>query len=99
MAGEAARWLADALREVRGVSKVSREKEDPSAMDLGAIVGVVVSSGATLAIARGIADWLRRTRDTKLKIQLDPGSGSIKAEVERIDPATALRIVELLRGG
>jgi hypothetical protein len=98
-AGERAGQLANTLREVRGVEAVRRGKAEPSAMDLGAIVGIVASSGAAVAIARGVADWMRRTRDVTLNIQITPGSGSIKAEVERIDPTTALRIVELLRSG
>lgn len=98
-AGEGARRLADGLREVAGVSEVSRAKADESAMDLGAIVGILATSGATVAIARGLADWLRLTRGTRVKIEVNPKSGSIKAEVEKIDPATALRIVELISGG
>jgi hypothetical protein len=97
-AGQGARVLADMLREVPGVFDAGRRKEDQSSMDLGAIVTVVATSGVTVAIARGIADWLRYRRGARLKIQRDPQSGSIKAEVENIDPATAVRIVELVRG-
>jgi hypothetical protein len=98
-AGEGARSLADELREVPGVLDADRRKEEQSTMDLGAVLTVVAASSATVAVARGIADWLRRRRGTRLKIQRDPQSGSIKAEVENIDPAAALRIVELIRRG
>jgi hypothetical protein len=97
-AGDGARSLADSLRELTGVSEVHRVKANDASMDLGAIVGIVATSGATVAIARGVADWLRLTRGTRLRIEINPRSGSIKAEVERIDPASALRIVELIRG-
>jgi Effector Associated Constant Component 1 len=98
-AGQAARSLADELREVPGVLDAERHKEEQSTMDLGAIVTIVATSSATVAVARGVADWLRRRRGTRLVIRKDPQSGSIKAEVENIDPAAAMRIVELVRGG
>jgi hypothetical protein len=97
--GEGARRLADLLREAPGVNEVTRTKADESTMDLGAIVSVIATAGATSALARGVADWLRGTRGTRVKIEMKAKSGSIKAEVDRIDPATALRIVELLREG
>ncbi len=97
-AAKGARELGDDLRETLGVLEVGRRKSSDSTMDLGAILTIIASSGATLAIARGIADWLRRTRTTRLKIERDPKSGSIKAEVENIDPASAVRITEIIRG-
>jgi hypothetical protein len=98
-AGQGAGSLADALRELPGVLDTSRSKEQQSTMELGTILTIVATSGAALTVARGIADWLRRRRGTRLKIQRDPQSGSIKAEVENIDPAVAERIVELIRRG
>ncbi len=58
-AGAAAQALADTLRETDGVLEAERRKLDPSTMDLGLIVQVVMTSGATLALAQGVADWLR----------------------------------------
>ena len=97
-AGQGVRSLADDLRGVPGVLEVGRQKGAQPTMDLGAIVTVLASSGATLAIARGIADWIRRTRGTSLTIEKDPTSGSIKAEVHSIDPEAALRITEIVLG-
>jgi Effector Associated Constant Component 1 len=58
-AGEAARYLSDDMREVEGVIEAERKKADHGMMDLGSIVTVVASSGATLALARGVAEWIR----------------------------------------
>ena len=70
--------------------EANRRKEAAApTMDIGAIIGVVATSGASLAIAQGLADWLRRRRGTKLRIERDPASGSIKAEIENIDPEIA----------
>jgi len=66
-------------------------------MDLGSVVTVIATSGAALAIAQGIADWLRRRRGTTLKIERDPHSGALKALVENIYPSTATGITEIVR--
>ncbi|HJS87983.1 MAG TPA: hypothetical protein VJ779_21225 [Acetobacteraceae bacterium] len=95
-AAEGARRLADDLRELPGVLAADRRKADESTMDLGSIVGVIAASGATTAVAQGIADWLRRRRGTRLMIERKDGSGSIKVVVESIDPDAALRITELI---
>jgi hypothetical protein len=68
-------------------------------MDLGAIVTVLATSGATLAIARGVADWIRRTRGTRLVIEKSSRSGSIKVKVDNIDRAASERIVEIISTG
>jgi CHAT domain-containing protein len=65
-------------------------------MQLGAILAVVLSTAAVMAMARGIAGWLRRKKSASLIIARGPGAGSVKAEVENIDPAAAARIVELI---
>jgi hypothetical protein len=96
-AGRDATALVDALREVDGVLNADRGKADEATMDLGAIVSVVATSGATLAIARGLAAWLRARRGATIRIEKDGKSGSIKAAVEGIDAKTALRIVEMVR--
>ena len=57
-AGRGAQALADALRKADGILKADRRKADEATMDLGAIVTVIATSGATLAIAQGIAAWL-----------------------------------------
>jgi hypothetical protein len=80
-AGEAAQHLSNDMREVQGVIEAERGKADHSAMDLGAIVTVVASSGATLALARGVAEWIRRTRGVSLKIERHAKSGSLKMAV------------------
>lgn len=97
-ATEEARRLADDLRERTGVLAADRRKADESTMDLGSIIAVLATSGATVAIAQGLADWLRRRRGTHLTIERTSGSGSIKLAVERIDPEAALRITELISG-
>lgn len=68
-------------------------------MDLGTVVSVIATSGATLAIAQGLAAWLRARRGVTVEVEKDSKSASLKAAVAGIDPEFAVRIVELIRGG
>jgi len=92
--GTAAQVLADTLREADGVLEVTRAKTDNRTMDLGTIVAVVASSGATLAIARGLAAWLRGQRGVTVRVERDGRTGSVKAAVAGINPEAAARIIE-----
>jgi hypothetical protein len=65
-------------------------------MDLGSIVQILATSASTLAIARGIGDWIRRNRGTHLKIERNENSGSIKAEIQNYDPEIAKAITEVI---
>jgi Effector Associated Constant Component 1 len=95
---QGARSLTDELREIPGVLKATRRKEEESTMDLGPIVEVIIKSGAAVAIAGGIADWIRRNRGIHLIITKDHSSSSIKAEIENADPETAKFITEKVVG-
>jgi hypothetical protein len=98
-AGRSAIALADTLREVDGVLEAVHGKADTHTMDLGAVVSVLATSGATLAIARGLAAWLRARRGVTVTVERDNRSGSIKAAIEGLDPEAAVRIVEIVREG
>ena len=96
-AGRGATALADAIREADGVLEVDRSKIDSDTMDLGAVVSVVATSAAALAIARGIAAWLKARRGVTIKIERDDKSQCLKASVVGLDPDAAVRIFEMIR--
>lgn len=93
------RALTDNLREIKGVQNAERSKINENTMDLGTVISVLATSGAALALAQGLADWLRSRRSTKLVIERDNSSGSIKLMIEQIDPETAKQITEMIRNG
>jgi hypothetical protein len=99
LAGSGAIALADTLREADGVIEAVRSKANDQTMDLGTVVSVVATSGATLAIAQGLAAWLRARRGVTVTVEKDSASGSLKAAVTGIDPEPATRIVEIVRDG
>lgn len=93
-ASQGALALADLIREMDGVESVERHKADPSSMDLGSIVAAVAASGATLAIAQGLAAWLMARRNATIIIEATDTDVSLKAQVAGIDPRAAERITE-----
>ena len=92
-----ARSLTEKLREIREIDDVNRIKGSDRTMDLGTVISVLATSGATLALAQGIADWLRSRRSTTVTVERDSAMNSIKATVENIDPESAERIIESIR--
>jgi Effector Associated Constant Component 1 len=96
-AGAGALALADQLRELEGVIEAARVKPDADTMDLGTVVSVVAGSGATLALAQGLAAWLKARRGVTLKIERHAKSATLKLEVAGLDPAAAERIIETIR--
>jgi Effector Associated Constant Component 1 len=100
VAGASATALADDLREVEGVLEVDRSKvTDVPTMDVGTVISVLATSGATLAVAQGLSAWLRARRGVTLTVEKDNKTASLKAAVAGIDPETAVRIVELIQEG
>jgi len=97
-AARATQALADTLREARGVLEVDRKKVDDATMELGTIVTAIATSGATLAIAQGIAAWLRARKGASLNIERHSDVDSIKVAVAGIDSGAAVRIAEIVRG-
>jgi hypothetical protein len=91
-AGAQARALSDAIVGIGGVVEARRARTDDTAMDIGSIIQVIATSGATMAIAEGIAAWLQARRGVSLRIKSD----KLEAEVHGVDPHTASRILQVL---
>jgi hypothetical protein len=98
-AGRGAAALADILRDADGVVSATRGKINGDTMDLGTVVSVIATSGATLALAQGLAAWLRARRGVSVTVERKGKSESLKAVISGLDPDTALRIVEEVRRG
>jgi Effector Associated Constant Component 1 len=96
-ASRGAKALADILVEAEGVLQTTQGKgADNESMDIGSLVSVVATSGATLALAQGLAAWLRARRSATVRVEKDARSGSLKAAVSGIDPEAALRVIEIV---
>lgn len=91
---EANRLTADLHAQLRGTSEdmeVSRVKENPSTMDSGATLIAIAGTAAATALAKGIADWLRRHRSASIRVS---AQGDVTAS--NVTPETALEIVRAL---
>jgi hypothetical protein len=86
--------LATKIRKATPSVSVSRHKIDGSTMDLGATLAVILSSGAALAVAKGIADWLRK-RQTASVIITKSGHEIVKVDAKNISDFTVERLAEL----
>ncbi len=73
-AGRAAGSLRRSLQEVDPTIQGRRVRDDPEAMDFGAGLAVVLSAGAVVELAKGIANWLARTHSSKLTVTRPDGS-------------------------
>lgn len=93
-AGSAATSLMDMALEIDGVVDAFREKGAGETMDLGTIVSIIATSGATLAVAKGLARWLSARRAVTLTFESSTEGRNLKLALQNLDPETALRIVE-----
>lgn len=72
-ANQYAQELEHIARKLDDEVQVRREKPSPTTMDLGSVLTIVISSGAALALARGLADWMRLRRTAKITIRNQHG--------------------------
>lgn len=87
--------LADFLLDAAPDVEVERRRDDADAMDFGATLVLVLGTPAILALANGLADWLRKRQSATIKIS--DASGSVIVEATGLDSADALRIADKLR--
>ena len=97
VAGQNASSLETSLKKQASIDGVqietTIERENPDAMDLGTIVGIIFASSATIAIAKGIADWMRRNNQTHVKVSDENGRDVEIRNADSADIATALEAI------
>jgi hypothetical protein len=80
--------ILDASRDI----EIARVKTDQSTMDLGTVVSVIVASHAVTKLASGVADWLRKRNEVKLRIK----DKAYAFEVEGLSGKDTLRVLEIM---
>jgi hypothetical protein len=89
-ANQAARSLADALGDAHADVEVTVAKDRQDTQDFGTTLVLALGTPAALAIAKGIADWLRRRpANTGDVVILEMGGGRV---VARGKPASQLDV-------
>jgi hypothetical protein len=92
-ADQYAQELVTAIRASDPNIIVERKKPDSSTMDLGATISAIVASGAALAIARGIENWLRMRKGTSITVKNKTGSMTVR----NVSSKDAERLLELFK--
>jgi hypothetical protein len=92
------KYAAELQRELEQASpdvRVEQRKDDKTTQDFGTtLVLVLGSGGAALAVAKGIADWLRKRTGTTITITQE----NTKVTASGLGSKDAVRIVEHLTG-
>lgn len=92
-AGRAAMNLLDVIRDATPDVTAKLQKDDTTTQDIGTALVAVFGTPAIVLIARGIANWISRTRQT-IVIERDGEKVTFKA-TGRVDE-NAVRIAEAL---
>jgi hypothetical protein len=87
---KAAADLVRALKESDPTVTVERRSGNPRAQDLGATIVLILGSGAGVAVARGIANWMGRWKKATLTVS----DGKREVKLENVSSADAVRVAE-----
>jgi hypothetical protein len=97
-AGELARDLKLALdntaAEAAVASGATVAKVDPKAQDLGTISAIVLGAKATVAIAGGIALWMRRKNQARIRLRYADGT---PVDISGVESRDVAKIVQALK--
>ena len=81
-AGRMAEDLAGYVRQQAPEAKAELRQSDPNAMDLGATVALVLGTPALVALARGLADWIKRQGDPDIVIKTKKGEIVVRGPLD-----------------
>ncbi len=84
--------LKEALEALQEVKEAETRRADPTSQDFGATLGIILGSGAAVAIAQGIKAWLTRHHSVTLRIERPDGT----VVMENLTAAKAVKLAEKL---
>jgi len=83
--------LMRALKESDPTATVERRPNNARAQDFGATLILVLGSGAGIAIARGIKNWMGKWKNASLEVD----DGTRKVKLANVSSSDAVRVAEL----
>jgi uncharacterized membrane protein len=66
--------LAERLREADAPMVVTETRADPTAQDFGATLAILLGTPAVIALAKGVAAWLRMRPEAKVTLKDKDGT-------------------------
>ena len=75
---------------------IERQRSDPNAQDFGSVLAIIVGTPAAFAIAKGIADWLRKRPTARLTIKKEL-DGTTEVIAEGVTSEDAAKIASALQ--
>lgn len=95
-ADAAAADLYQTLLGIKAADSITRVRQNPQHQDFGASLAVVLAAPAAVAIAKGLADWLRLWQKAEVVIETPNGKVVVRGgPAHKID---IQRLAETLRG-
>jgi hypothetical protein len=85
--------LDNALADANADSKICLAKADPNAQDPGTILAVVLGAKASIAVATGIAFWMRRKNQARIRVRYPDGAHTDISGLESRDVSKILQAI------
>lgn len=89
-ASELQEWLLDINPEVQ----IKREREEPLTQDFGSTLVLILGTEAAVAIAHGIADWLRKRHNASITVWYKGPDGEWFVVAGGIDSKNTVKLGE-----
>jgi hypothetical protein len=85
--------LDNAAADARVASSVHLAKADPNAQDPGTILAVILGAKASIALATGIALWMRRKNQAYIRIRYPDGK---HVDISGVESRDVSKIAQVL---
>lgn len=91
-AGILAEDLRQAVLDAHPDVAAERKRDDPSAMNFGETLSVILGTQAIVEVGRGVHEWLKRHQSAKIRIERPDGT----VVVENLTSRSAVDLVKFL---
>jgi len=94
---EASAFVDDLRQHLTTVTpgvRATARRADPNAQDMGSTLVLVLGAPAVVALAKGIADYLRMRQESKAKLIIRDVAGNVLVEIHNVRSADVRAVLE-----